>query len=808
MGHKKLQMPTSIFISFPPESTISRSLYRREISFAAPTGAYNEDFTYDANGNLKTIVRNNNTGAVLDNFTMSYYANTNKLRYTNPITDNASHTGTLTSNERIYNNIAIAATANVANGANVTLRAVNNITFATDFNHNEAGNLRAYVLGADEGELNYDAIGNLVWDARQGVRIEWTPYGKVRKVTKDDGTITTFRYDGAGNRIEKKVVQGTTTITRYARDASGNVMAAYIQGNQPLIWVNPIDVSLTPSSISKTGASYAWDGGAASSNTISAGIDGWLQTVVGTSPVDLSAARIFELSSSADNGPSYSTINYALYLDSGGGLAVYENGSFKGWFGTYAMGDALRIERIGTSISYKRNGNVFYTSLTPSTTNLVADFSFSHPGGRFINITSNLTGLAELPIYGSSRLGQHTGGQPAGILRLGLRQYELSNHLGNVLAVVTDNIRMTPDSTWAYVVQTNDYYAFGSAMPGRNFSSAAYRYGFNGKEKDSNGEWGASTIYDYGFRVYDPKIGKFLSVDPLTKSYPWYTPYQFAGNKPITAIDIDGQEELIRINYRTNAGGSATKTSIILPNSKDVELEFEKLFLWLYEGIMFREEDKYSRFDNLNSFWVEGYQDYSRGSIDDKDRDFGDIIPSRGQLTIDIHRDDRTGKDFYNFSYNKELTKDALYRSALSEYNFGIAYDWTGYVQDFGNGAALVGLGITATIVGAEIGVPIMGVGNGIALVGDVGELGIDLFHGDVKEALIKGGSNVPDQIFNEAAKRTSIGKAYPAIREAVTTIIGQGADQVSKKATASQKKPSANKINESNATELKSIGN
>jgi hypothetical protein len=34
-----------------------------------------------------------------------------------------------------------------------------------------------------------------------------------------------------------------------------------------------------------------------------------------------------------------------------------------------------------------------------------------------------------------------------------------------------------------------------------------------------------------------------MSVDPLTASYPWYTPYQFAGNKPITFIDIDGLEE-------------------------------------------------------------------------------------------------------------------------------------------------------------------------------------------------------------------------------------------------------------------------
>jgi hypothetical protein len=43
--------------------------------------------------------------------------------------------------------------------------------------------------------------------------------------------------------------------------------------------------------------------------------------------------------------------------------------------------------------------------------------------------------------------------------------------------------------------------------------------------------------------MYDSRLGRFLSVDPLTRDYPWYTPYQFAGNKPIWKIDIDGLEE-------------------------------------------------------------------------------------------------------------------------------------------------------------------------------------------------------------------------------------------------------------------------
>ena len=80
-------------------------------------------------------------------------------------------------------------------------------------------------------------------------------------------------------------------------------------------------------------------------------------------------------------------------------------------------------------------------------------------------------------------------------------------------------------------------------LPGRKFTAAnsGYRYGFNGKENDNDVK-GEGNQQDYGMRIYDPRLGKFLSVDPLTPKYPWYTPYQFAGNRPTEAIDIDGLE--------------------------------------------------------------------------------------------------------------------------------------------------------------------------------------------------------------------------------------------------------------------------
>ena len=73
----------------------------------------------------------------------------------------------------------------------------------------------------------------------------------------------------------------------------------------------------------------------------------------------------------------------------------------------------------------------------------------------------------------------------------------------------------------------------------------SYRYGFNGKEKDIEGMGGGGSTYDYGFRIYNPQIARFLSTDPLTAGFPWYTPYQYAGNKPIWAIDLDGLEDVV-----------------------------------------------------------------------------------------------------------------------------------------------------------------------------------------------------------------------------------------------------------------------
>ncbi len=81
------------------------------------------------------------------------------------------------------------------------------------------------------------------------------------------------------------------------------------------------------------------------------------------------------------------------------------------------------------------------------------------------------------------------------------------------------------------------YYPFGSLLPGRNYSSDSYRFGFNGQEKDDEVHNSTGNSYDFGARIYDPRVGRWWGVDPLAVKYPDLSPYSFVANSPILFID-------------------------------------------------------------------------------------------------------------------------------------------------------------------------------------------------------------------------------------------------------------------------------
>ena len=78
-------------------------------------------------------------------------------------------------------------------------------------------------------------------------------------------------------------------------------------------------------------------------------------------------------------------------------------------------------------------------------------------------------------------------------------------------------------------------------VPNRHGSSNSYRYGFQGQEKDDEIK-GEGNSLNYTFRMHDPRVGRFFAVDPLEKSYPYYTPYQFSGNRLMDMVELEGLE--------------------------------------------------------------------------------------------------------------------------------------------------------------------------------------------------------------------------------------------------------------------------
>ncbi len=266
------------------------------------------------------------------------------------------------------------------------------------------------------------------------------------------------------------------------------------------------------------------------------------------------------------NGPGQ---DGSFVYDAAGNIIVNEDGANIEWD---VFGKVKRVTNLGSNggdyveYGYDPFGNrtlkKIYKALSGRT---YSTYYFRDPQQNVMAVYES-AGMGidwkEQHIYGSTRLGQlqnlktNISGSNIPLFenskdwQLGRKVFELSNHLGNVLATVNDrkkpedlDLNHIAEYYEPTIISASDYYPFGLQMEGRTLESESYRYGFNGKEKDESGEWGDLTHYDYGFRIYNPGLGRFLSVDPLTKSYPWYTPYQFAGNKPTRFIDLDGKEE-------------------------------------------------------------------------------------------------------------------------------------------------------------------------------------------------------------------------------------------------------------------------
>lgn len=114
---------------------------------------------------------------------------------------------------------------------------------------------------------------------------------------------------------------------------------------------------------------------------------------------------------------------------------------------------------------------------------------------------------------------------------------------------------------------SNMYYPYGSLQPNRYSQTAiTSRYGFNGMEKDNELKGDGNSL-DFGARIYDSRIGRFLSLDPHASNYASLSDYVFVGNMPINAIDPDGRDIVVLSD--PNGAHGAGHQAILIGNNKE-----------------------------------------------------------------------------------------------------------------------------------------------------------------------------------------------------------------------------------------------
>ena len=209
--------------------------------------------------------------------------------------------------------------------------------------------------------------------------------------------------------------------------------------------------------------------------------------------------------------------------------SVTQSGTTKATYGWFADGSKYSVlDAQGNGYYYI--GSLIYSSTAGTTALESTDFS----GGRIV-LSGNTQTI----------------------------HYHHKDHLGSVRAITNNS---------GTVIEQNAYYPFGGRHNfGQTYAqTTANRYKFNGKELQTIGNL---DLLDYGARMYDTKIGRWLVQDPLAEKYYPFSAYNYCVNNPLKYIDLDGRDTVFVFDQNTRPkdnykGETYTATIIVYQNGK------------------------------------------------------------------------------------------------------------------------------------------------------------------------------------------------------------------------------------------------
>ena len=282
------------------------------------------------------------------------------------------------------------------------------------------------------------------------------------------------------------------------------------------------------------------------------GQEGWFDAYSGTLVVATLASDHVSPATNVNTYPlnGLVTANTSLEYSADGQYLYYnltsldndarKEGLYRAQLTGQVAGQTLTAIRVSSNQGITRrlyNGNLLHINQSRM------DFIGEDVDGGISGVPQGLT--ASVSVIGNTDYTEDDGDNTYTRL-LGLKQYELKDHLGNVRAVVTDR-KLPGDTDGTYkadLLTAQEYYPFGMVMPGRQFNFSKYRFGFQGQEKDDEITGHAGSHLAFEYRIQDTRIGRFLSVDPMVKSFPWNSSYAFDENRVIDSKELEGLESV------------------------------------------------------------------------------------------------------------------------------------------------------------------------------------------------------------------------------------------------------------------------
>lgn len=158
-------------------------------------------------------------------------------------------------------------------------------------------------------------------------------------------------------------------------------------------WTNIVNCTAKGNNLTKN-SGEDWHAGAISVETISG--NGYVETTI----AETNIYRMIGLSN-GNTDSNYTDIDFAICPRSDGALAVYEKGTYKGTFGTYASGDVLRVAVENGVVKYYKNGTLLYTSSQTPVFPLLVDTSIRTAGGTLKDVVFFDEALGYIPYIAS-----------------------------------------------------------------------------------------------------------------------------------------------------------------------------------------------------------------------------------------------------------------------------------------------------------------------------------------------------------------------------------------------------------------------